>query len=90
MPEVIEDDITGRLVDEFEEALLALPEVIALDRRRIRARFEARFTAERMASDYLEIYRALGRAARQPAPAHLEATWPPSATPVRPGEIHAP
>ncbi|NJO54967.1 MAG: glycosyltransferase family 4 protein [Bacteroidales bacterium] len=49
VPEVIEDGITGRLVDAFEEALLALPEVIALDRRRIRARFEARFTAERMA-----------------------------------------
>ncbi|BBF91732.1 glycosyltransferase family 4 protein [Blastochloris tepida] len=90
VPEVIEDGITGRIVTEFEEALLALPEVVALDRRRIRARFEARFTAERMASDYLEIYRALGRAARLPAPAHLEAAWPPPAVAARPNEVHAP
>ncbi len=37
VPEVIDDGVTGRIVDTMEEALAALPEVIALDRRAVRA-----------------------------------------------------
>ena len=36
-----------------------LPEVLALDRRAVRRRFEERFTATRMAKDYLQVYRSL-------------------------------
>jgi glycosyltransferase involved in cell wall biosynthesis len=58
VPEII-DDVTGRIVSSIEEAMLALPEVIALDRRTVRRRFEERFTAARMAKDYVNVYRKL-------------------------------
>ena len=57
VPEVIEDGITGRIVDTEEEAVAMLPELLALSRRAVRARFETRFTAERMAHDYVDLYR---------------------------------
>jgi glycosyltransferase involved in cell wall biosynthesis len=60
--EIIEPDVTGCIVETVEEALAALPRVLALDRRRIRRRFEARFTAERMACDYVTVYRTLMQA----------------------------
>ena len=61
VPEVMEDDVTGRIVTCVEEAILALPKVIALDRRAVRARFEERFTAARTAKDYVNVYRSLLR-----------------------------
>jgi glycosyltransferase involved in cell wall biosynthesis len=61
VPEVVEDGVTGRIVDTEEQAVAALAEVVRLDRRVIRRRFEDRFTASRMAKDYLAIYRALLR-----------------------------
>jgi hypothetical protein len=57
----MEDDVTGRIVTSVEEAILALPNVIALDRRAVRERFEERFTAARMAKDYVNVYRSLLR-----------------------------
>ena len=59
VPEIIDDGVTGIIVDTMEEAILALPLVIALDRRKVRARFEQRFSATRMAKDYVSVYRAL-------------------------------
>jgi glycosyltransferase involved in cell wall biosynthesis len=61
VPEVMEDHVTGRIVTCVEEAVLVLPKVIALDRRAVRARFEERFTAARMAKDYVNVYRSLLR-----------------------------
>jgi len=58
VPEII-DDVTGRIVSSIDEAMLALPEVIALDRRTVRRRFEERFSATRMAKDYVNVYRKL-------------------------------
>ena len=55
--EVIDDGVTGRIVTSVEQALRVLPEVIALDRRGCRQRFEQRFTADRMAEDYVRVYR---------------------------------
>ncbi|ALK08486.1 glycosyltransferase family 4 protein [Blastochloris viridis] len=82
VPEVIEDRVTGRIVEDFDEALLALPEVLSLDRRRIRAEFESRFTAERMARDYLGVYRTLTRPIHT-SPMRQRATpWP--STPAAP------
>ncbi len=57
--EVIDDGITGLIVDDMDEAIRALPRVLALDRRVIRRRFDERFSATRMAKDYLSVYRAL-------------------------------
>ena len=42
-----------------EEAIAALPRVIALDRKKVRQRFEQRFSATRMAKDYVSVYRSL-------------------------------
>jgi glycosyltransferase involved in cell wall biosynthesis len=58
-PEVIEDGVTGFLVDDVEAALAAVARLDQLDRAKVRAGFERRFAAERMARDYLAIYRAL-------------------------------
>jgi glycosyltransferase involved in cell wall biosynthesis len=57
--EIIEDGVTGRIVSTMDEAVEALPEVLALDRRRVRRRCEERFSARRMARDYLGIYRSM-------------------------------
>ena len=59
VPEIVEDGITGAIVDSMEEAIAALPAVIALDRKKVRQRFEQRFSATRMAKDYVAIYRSL-------------------------------
>jgi glycosyltransferase involved in cell wall biosynthesis len=59
VPEIIDDNVTGRIVSSIDEAPLALCEVIALDRRSVRRRFEERFTAARMAKDYINVYRTL-------------------------------
>jgi glycosyltransferase involved in cell wall biosynthesis len=57
--EVIDDGLTGHIVDSVEEAAVTLPRVMALDRRTVRRRFEERFTAARMANDYLQVYESL-------------------------------
>jgi glycosyltransferase involved in cell wall biosynthesis len=59
VPEIIEEGITGAIVDTMDEAVAALPRVIALDRKKVRQRFDQRFSATRMAKDYVGIYRSL-------------------------------
>ena len=59
VPEIIEDGLTGAIVETMEEAIAALPRVIALDRKKVRQRFEQRFSATRMAKDYVGVYRSL-------------------------------
>jgi glycosyltransferase involved in cell wall biosynthesis len=61
VPEVVEHGVTGYIVDSVESALAALKDATRLDRLRVRSRFEERFSATRMAQDYLALYRALGR-----------------------------
>jgi glycosyltransferase involved in cell wall biosynthesis len=56
VPEVVEEGVTGYVVESVEEAVPRIGSLLALDRRRIRRRFEARFTADRMARDYVDIY----------------------------------
>jgi glycosyltransferase involved in cell wall biosynthesis len=60
VPEIIDDRLTGRVVTTVDEAIRALPEVIRLDRRAVRRRFEERFSAQRMAKEYLDVYRSVG------------------------------
>jgi glycosyltransferase involved in cell wall biosynthesis len=59
IPELIEDGITGFIVDDIEGAVQVLRKIPALDRRCCRARFEERFTVKRMARDYMSIYQRL-------------------------------
>jgi glycosyltransferase involved in cell wall biosynthesis len=59
VPEVIDDGVTGYIVDDEAQAVAALKRLHRLDRQRIREVFEERFTARRMALDYLEVYRQL-------------------------------
>ena len=59
VPEVIDDGVTGFIVNGIDEAVAAVRSVEKLDRAEVRATFEERFTAERMARDYLAIYRGL-------------------------------
>ena len=62
IPEIIDDGITGKVVDNEEGAIAALPAILAYDRRAVRHRFEERFTNVRMAGDYVSVYRRLSRA----------------------------
>jgi glycosyltransferase involved in cell wall biosynthesis len=57
--EVVEDGLTGRIIDSINEATVTLPRVMGLDRRAVRRRFEERFTATRMAKDYVRVYKSL-------------------------------
>src|SRR5947209_461266 len=57
--EVVDQGVTGAIVDTMEEAVRMLPRVIALDRRAVRRRFEQRFSSLRMAKDYVGVYRSM-------------------------------
>lgn len=59
VPEVIDPGVTGYVVTSVEDAAAMVPLAGKLDRATIRATFDKRFTAERMAADYLDIYRNL-------------------------------
>ncbi len=56
VPEVIEHGVTGLIVQNEAHAVEAVERAAALDRRRCRAIFERRFSVERMASEYVELY----------------------------------
>ena len=62
VPEVIASGRTGIIVSSVEEAVARLDEVAGLDRQAIRREFESRFSAERMARDYVAVYDRLVRA----------------------------
>jgi hypothetical protein len=59
VPEIVEDGITGFLVESEAEAVAAIERICDLDRRHIRERFDERFTARRMAEEYINSYRML-------------------------------
>jgi glycosyltransferase involved in cell wall biosynthesis len=56
VPEVVEDGVTGFLVRDEAETVAAVGRLGTLSRMTVRRQFEARFTAERMASDYEALY----------------------------------
>ena len=74
VPEIIDQGVTGAIVDTMEEAVRLLPQVIALDRHAVRRRFEQRFSSARMATDYVAIYRSL---LEQPSMSGRGTTVPP-------------
>ena len=63
VPEVVDEGVTGFVVDGPEAAIAAVGKIGTLDRAGVRKRFEERFTDTRMAASYLEIYRERLRAA---------------------------
>jgi glycosyltransferase involved in cell wall biosynthesis len=67
VPEIIEHGLTGFVVEDETSAVAAVARVNLLSRKKIRSRFEDRFTARRMAQDYVEVYRGLIEAA-EPRP----------------------
>jgi glycosyltransferase involved in cell wall biosynthesis len=62
--EIVEDGVTGFVVDGPDDGADAVRAAGALDRGRIRREFERRFTSRRMAEDYLALYRSLAGAAQ--------------------------
>jgi len=61
VPEIVEDGETGFVIESIGQAVKAVGEISRLSRKRCRQAFEERFTARRMASDYLAIYEQLVR-----------------------------
>jgi hypothetical protein len=70
----------------MDDAVSALPRVMGLDRRAVRRRFEERFTAARMARDYVNVYRALLKPSLAEA---LPAETDEAAAPTRPKRVEA-
>ncbi|MGH7793951.1 MAG: glycosyltransferase family 4 protein [Candidatus Binatia bacterium] len=56
VPEIVEEGVTGFIVDNLCDAVQAVAEARHLDRALCRSRFEERFSAGRMVEDYLKIY----------------------------------
>jgi glycosyltransferase involved in cell wall biosynthesis len=59
VPEIVEDGITGFIVENEQDAVRAVKDLGRLDRRKVRARFEERFSVRRMAREYEDQYERL-------------------------------
>jgi glycosyltransferase involved in cell wall biosynthesis len=59
VPEIIDHGVSGWIVDSMDEAVDAVGRLADLNRATVRQAFDKRFTAERMAADYIEIYQNL-------------------------------
>jgi glycosyltransferase involved in cell wall biosynthesis len=65
VPEIIDDGVTGFIVESQEQALRAISQAPRLDRARIRSVFEKRFTAQAMAEAYIKVYEHMVRPQRE-------------------------
>ena len=59
MPEIVDEGVTGFLIDSVAEAIAAVPAAVALDRRIVRETAERRFGVARMVDGYLAVYREI-------------------------------
>jgi glycosyltransferase involved in cell wall biosynthesis len=59
VPEVIDEGVSGFVVDDIESATAAAGRLDEIDRAGVREAFERRFDVARMARDYLEVYERL-------------------------------
>lgn len=59
MPEIVDPGVTGAIVESVEDAVASIPDLLSLDRRAVRQTFERRFSAQRMARDYVAAYARL-------------------------------
>ena len=64
VPEIIDEGLTGFVVEDETSAVASVGRLAGLDRAAIRKQFEKRFTARRMTLDYLAAYRSLMEAAK--------------------------
>jgi glycosyltransferase involved in cell wall biosynthesis len=69
MPEIIAEDVNGRLVDTNAEAVEAVAGIAELDAEAVRASVERRFDKGRMVDEYVAVYRRIlgGSASKSPA-----------------------
>jgi glycosyltransferase involved in cell wall biosynthesis len=65
VPEVLDPGVTGFIVNDIDAAVAAVGSIHTLDRARVRATFDRRFTARRMAEDYVDAYQELAQPARR-------------------------
>jgi glycosyltransferase involved in cell wall biosynthesis len=84
VPEIIDSGVTGFVVENIDESLAALAKVQYFDRARCRRVFEERFSASRMAADYLKTYERVIEAKRRSRPRLLEAKEEPRLKAARP------
>jgi len=83
IPEVIEDGATGFVCERLDEMTAAVKRIPEIDRQRCRWTFEQRFSAERMAQDYLRVYeQAIGNISATEAEAASLISWPTFSTSV--------
>jgi len=61
VPEIVDNGVTGFVVDDEQEAVDAVMRLDTISRRRCREEFERRFSSRRMATDYLNVYEQLVR-----------------------------
>jgi glycosyltransferase involved in cell wall biosynthesis len=59
VPEIVDHGVTGFIVEDESEAIAAIGRVHTMSREMVRSHFQRRFTARRMALDYLDVYRDL-------------------------------
>lgn len=85
VPEIMEDGVTGFLCQNIEEAVAAVKRLPEISRQRCREVFEERFSADRMAQDYVKIYRQL---LEQPPPLNF-ATLSSKVVPLKPRQLEA-
>src|ERR1700709_2521404 len=67
-PEIIDEGLTGFIVEDEISAVAAVGRLAQIDRSAVRKQFELRFTARRMALDYLAAYRSM----MEPAQARIK------------------
>jgi glycosyltransferase involved in cell wall biosynthesis len=60
VPEVLDNGLTGFVVEGPDDAVAALAKIDTLDRAAVRRHFERHFTAARMAHDYVAVYERIG------------------------------
>ncbi|RFM28251.1 glycosyltransferase family 4 protein [Deminuibacter soli] len=85
VPEIIDDGVTGFIVNNVSEAVAALQRLPMLNRSVIRTVFEQKFTAERMARDYVQVYHQLTSNAQRSNPRMLPASL--TANTLYPGKV---
>jgi glycosyltransferase involved in cell wall biosynthesis len=83
IPEIIEDGATGFVCEGLDEMTAAIQCIPDIDRQGCRAAFEQRFSAERMAQDYLRVYeQVLGHTGQRESEVPSFASWPTCSTGV--------
>jgi glycosyltransferase involved in cell wall biosynthesis len=71
VPEVLEDGLTGYIVENEAQAVEKLRNIAQLDRNKVRAEFDRRFTAHHMAQNYVKLYARLIAKSRTAASADM-------------------